>query len=294
MKTKLVTIILYIGCSLMGFSENKIKIGIDYFSINGFSDKIEITPIVYPNTGECLVYHQDIGNDEGAYFLQDIKSLDYKFYIYNYNNHEITNDFYVDKEKIKRSLENIYFTKEYFYILEKDEKCKVLTKRNFSGDIQKTWFLSLNISDTIKSMIVNEKQEVVILSYGKEKSIIIYSLKNGSTVFQEHGKLLFNISNDSGGVCYSNLNDLIFIDYDEEIRKNVVKTFVKANEEIVELLKANSNYILVTEKRKRSSFLAIVFDTYDWDNIYYYCSLKNNRMEKIKKIYTKNKGIIFN
>lgn len=282
------------GCRLMGFSDNKIKIGIDYFSIDDLPEKIEITPIVYPNTGENLVYHQDIGNDEGSYFLQDMKSLDYKFYIYNYNTHEISNEFYIDKEKIKNSLENIYFAKEFFYILEKDKKCKVLTKRNFSGDIQKTWFLSLSISDSIKSMIVNEKQDVVILSYGKEKNIIIYSLKNDSTVFQDHGKLLFNISNDTGGLCYSNSNELIFIDYDKEIKTNVVKTFVKENEEIVELLKINSNYILVTEKRKRSCFLSIVFNTYDWDNIYYYCSLKNNRIEKHKKIYTKNKGIIFN
>ena len=143
-------------------------------------------------------------------------------------------------------------------------------------------------------MIVDEKQDVVILSYGKEKNIIIYSLNNNSTVYKCNGKLLFNISNDTGGVYYSNSNKLIFIDYDKEIKTNVVNTFVKANEEIVELLKANSNYILVTEKRKENYFLSVVFNTYDWENKYYYCSLKNNRIESERMFYKKKKGIIFN
>lgn len=294
MRKKIFSIILFMGCSLMVFSDNKIKIGIDYFSINDLPEKIEVTPIVYPGNGENIVFHQDIGNEESAYLIQDRNSFNYKFYFYNYITHKIFNEVHIEKEKINHSVEKIYFTKKCFYILEKSEQQKLLTKRNFFGDIQKTWLLKLDISDSIKSMIVDEKQDVVILSYGKEKNIIIYSLNNDSIIYKGNGKLLFNITNDTGRLYYSNSNELIFTDYETEIKTNVVKTFVKANEEIVELLKANSNYILVTEKRKENYFLSIVFNTYDWENKYYYCSLKDNRMEKIKKIYTKNKGIIFN
>ena len=77
------------------------------------------------------------------------------------------------------------------------------------------------------------------------------------------------------------------------IKTNIVQTFVNLNEEIVEFQKINNNYILVTEKKKRNWFLSIVFETSDWSNIYYYCSLKNNKVEKIEKIHTKNKGIMF-
>lgn len=294
MRKKIFAIILFMGCNLMGFSDNKIKIGTDFFSINDLDGKIDITPIVYPDNGKNIVFHQDIGNEECAYLIQDRNSFDYKFYFYNYSTYEIFNEVHIEKKKINHSIEKIYFTKKCFYTLEKNEQQKLLIKRNFWGDIQKSWVLNLDISDSIKSMIVDEKQDVVILSYGKEKNIIIYSLNNNSTVYKCNGKLLFNISNDTGGLYYSNSNKLIFIDYDKEIKTNVVNTFVKANEEIVELLKANSNYILVTEKRKENYFLSVVFNTYDWENKYYYCSLKNNMIESERMFYKKKKGIIFN
>lgn len=142
-------------------------------------------------------------------------------------------------------------------------------------------------------MIVNEKQDCVIVEYSKSNKILIYSLSKNVVVFKDKGKLLFDVSNKSGRVCFSKINELFFIDYDSEIKTNAVKTFVNSNEEIVEFQKVNNNYILVTEKKKRNWFLSIVFGTSDWSNIYYYCSLKNNKVEKIEKIHTKNKGIMF-
>lgn len=287
------TVIFLFGSIFMGYAANKTKIGGDYFSIDELSKKVKITPIIYPDNGENLVYHQDIGNDEGAYLLRNMNTLDYKFYNYNYSNQKIYNEVHIEKDKIEHSPECVYFTEEYFYTIEKEEKGKILVKRNFFGDIKQTWCLSLDNSDSIRAMIVNEKQDCVILECSKTKNILIYSLRNNYVVFQDNGKLLFDASNESGRVCFSKINELFFIDYDSEIKTNAVKTFVNSNEEIVEFQKVNNNYILVTEKKKRNWFLSIVFGTSDWSNIYYYCSLKNNKVEKIEKIHTKNKGIMF-
>lgn len=281
------------GCSLMGFADNKIKIGIDFFSLNDLPERIEVTPIVYPDNGENIVFHQDIGNEECAYLIQDRNSFDYTFYFYNYITHEIFNEVHIEKEKINHSVEKNYFTKKCFYTLEKSKQQKLLTKRNFFGDIQKSWLLNLDISDSIKSMIVSEKQNSIILYYGKEKNIIIYSLDSESIVYQDNGILLFNISNETGKLYYSS-NKLVSIDYDKNVKKTILKTFVKPKEEIVEFIKINTDYILVTQKRKKSYFLSIVFNTFDWSNIYYYCTFKNGKIESYKKIYTKKEGIIFN
>ena len=60
------TVIFLFGSILMGYAANKTKIGVDYFSIDELSKKVKITPIIYPDNGENLVYHQNIGNDVGA------------------------------------------------------------------------------------------------------------------------------------------------------------------------------------------------------------------------------------
>lgn len=288
------TVIFLFGSILMGYAANKTKIGVDYFSIDELSKKVKITPIIYPDNGENLVYHQNIGNDVGAYLLRNMNTLDYIFYNYNYSNQKIYNEVHIEKDKIKQAPEYVYFTEEYFYTIEKEEKGKILVKRNFFGDIKQTWWLALESSDSIRSMIVNEKQDCVIVEYSKSNKILIYSLRNNYVIFQDNGKLLFDASNKSGKLFYSKINELFIIDYDSGIKTNAVKTFVNSNEEIVEFQKVNNNYVLVTEKRKkRNCFLSIVFGTSDWSNIYYYCSLKNNKVEKIEKIHTKNKGILF-
>lgn len=287
------TVIFLFGNIFMGFAENFVKIGIDYFSIDELSKKVKIIPIIYPDNGGNLVYQQNIGNDVGAYLLRNMNTLDYKFYNYNYSNQKIYNEVHIEKDKIQHSLECVYFTEEYFYTIEKEDKGKILVKRNFFGDIKQTWWLSLDNFDSIRVMIVNEKEDSIVLECSKTKNIIIYSLSKNCVVFQDKGKLLFDFSNKSGRVCYSKINELFFIDYDSKIKRNGIKTFVNSNEEIVEFQKVNTNYILVTERKKRNWFLSIVFGTSDWSNIYYYCSFKNNKVEKIKKIHTKDKGIMF-
>ena len=277
------------------YSQEKIKkIGTDYFEVDSLLEKVVLRPINYPNTTGNFVFHQDINGYEGAYLLRNKETLEYQFFIYNYFTNKIYEKKIIDKKNLQNLLYAVYFTKDFIYTLEKKETSLFLIKRLNNGEIIKEFYVDMSHEKKIKSMIVNEEKNILIITLLNNK-IKAYSLNKGNFIYEDEGKLLYNISNETALLIYSQKNKIYVVDFNKNLQIKIIDTFIKPpKEEIVELVKVNNDYVLVTQKNRKSFFVNFVFNTVDWENIYYFSSLKDDKMVKIRKIYKKKQGIIFN
>lgn len=295
MKRMFVFIFSLIMVSNILHSQEKLKkIGTDYFEVDSLLGNVVLRPIKYPDTTGNYVFHQDLNGYEGSYLLKNSETLEFQFFIYNYLTNKTYEKKIIDKKNLSSLLCAVYFTKGFFYTLEKKETSLTLLKRLNNGEIVKEFYVDMNKEKNIKSMIVNEEKKILIITLLNNK-IKVYSLATGNFIYEDEGKLLYNISNETALLLYSQKNKIYVVDFNKNIQIKIIDTFIKSPKEgIVELVKVNNDYVLVTQKNRKSFFVNFVFNTVDWENIYYFSSLKDDKMVKIRKIYKKKQGIIFN
>lgn len=280
--------------NILHSQENLKKIGIDYFEVDSLLGKVVLRPIKYPNTIDNYVFHQDINEYEGAYLLRNIETLEFQFFIYNYFTNKIYEKKIIDKKNLTNLFYAVYFTKDFFYTLEKYGTSVILIKRLNNGESIGEFHVDMNHRQNIKSMIVNEEKNILIITL-LNNVIEVYSLNTGNCIYADKGKLLYNISNETSSLLYSQENKIYVVDFNEKLQKQIIDTFIKSpKEEIVELVKVNNNYVIVTRRIKKNLFINFVFNTVDWENIYYFCIRKDDKLVKVKEIHKKNNGIIFN
>lgn len=248
---------------------------------------------IYENRNQISTYYD---SEKKYELLVDHNSENY---ILNIDYSEI---FEISRQLFENPVIEIYVSSQNrcFYSLEDnwDTKTIFLNKRTFYGELIESKVLNISL-DSFKSIayargiIVNESSDLLIISTNYE-DVFIYSLKKNQLIFQDKGRMLLTITQETDCLYYSNMNELFFVDYNTSMNRNIVKTFVDKKERIIDFIKVYDDYVLVTSKKAFSLwnllFAELILGSYEYDHSFYQCDIEGDILKKKSLLLKKREG----
>ena len=295
---RVISILVLVICVALAVhaSPARCKVGTDLISIDTVSGKAKVSELRTPDLELKQVYQQELEFGTRAYLTQNIVTGSdyYELYKYDYFSTAVSD---YRKIRIRQPFNAVYFSENHLFTLGGTKDGLLLTKMDWDGFVLDSKIIPAPPYPSVKKFIMDEDDGAIIVSlrnYDSPDKVALISLKTNQIVFEDRGRLLFDISDKSRRIYYSKINSVYCVDYGNGIHKKQISSFAKDKIEIVELKPIGDKYVVVTKEKRFDLLLKILFGVDDWINRYYLCSLENDGLSKLKLLHTKKPGEIFN